>query len=273
MITQFINYQKQVRGLSPRTCDEYEKHLRQFATWARPQGLRWSTIKKQDVDRYTTERRETGLKPATVCLTVSVLRSIYRWMQHEGIMKTNPLQYSQSPKRAQTLPQPIDIVTIDKYLSSTPVDNADKMIHIFTALCTDTGMRIQEALDLDKTDIDFKNRSIRVHGKGNKERIVYYSKRFLEQMLKYCPLWQHGKLFAGFDQWTVRQMMSNYLGRWTTHPHPHQLRHTFATELLNNNMPIESVSRLLGHSSVQVTERYARLTNNKLQQEFTKYHS
>lgn len=273
MISKFIEYQKHVRGLSAGTCFEYEKNLREFVRWASPQGLRWSTITKQDVDRHSMEMSKQGMKPATIRLRVSCLRSFYRWMQHEGMMKENPLQFAQSPKGASTLPEPIKLEVIDKYLGQAPADKTDAMTHIFVALCTDTGMRIAEALDMDKTDIDFRARSIRVRGKGNKERIVYYGDRFLNQMLRYCPIWTHGHLFAGIDAWTMRTHVSNYLGRWTQHPHPHQLRHTFATEALNADVPIESVSRLLGHSSVQVTERYARLTNNKLRTDYSQiYH-
>lgn len=262
----------QVRGLSPRTCSEYEKNLRYFARWAGPRGLRWSTLTRSDVNDYIIDRREIGDKPATCKLAVSILRSFFRWMVNEGMLKENPLQYSQSPKTENKLPVPVDIKAIDMYLAAEPIDDRDKICKIFTALVTDTGLRIQEALDIDKTDIDFQAHSIKVKGKGNKERLVYYSNRLVDALCVNLQEWNHGKLFNGIDQLTMRQMVYEYLGRWIPKVHPHQLRHTFATECLNNGMRIETVSRLLGHSSVQVTERYARLVQPNIEKEYTENH-
>lgn len=274
MITEFINYQMQVRGLSPSTCFEYEKNLRAFASWARPQGLRWSTITKQDVDRHTIEERQRGIKPATIKMQVSVLRSFYKWLQHEGKMLVNPLQYVQSPKLEKHLPTPIEQQHIDHYLAEEPIDQMDRYCHLFVALCCDTGMRLHEAMNVEKADIDFTARTIRVRdGKGGKERIVYYSYRFTQELCKQLTNWTGGRLFGNIEDVAMRYAVYNYLGRWVVHAHPHRLRYTFAHEALNAGMPIETLSRILGHSSVQVTERYARLTQVSIENDYRKIYN
>lgn len=270
MITKFIEYEKQVRALSPRTCEEYEKELRAFAAWARPQGLRWSTISKHDIDAHVCELHERKLMPRTIRRRITAIRSFYRWMRNEGYLETNPAQYCQSPKPAYRLPQSANVDDIDKYLQSPAMNVVDATTHCAVAIMLETGMRLSELLNLHTEDFTKSNHSIRITGKGNKERIVYYSQRTANALNTYKRD-AHGAIFAGITDVAMRFAIYRYCGQYAKRIHPHMLRHTFAMTMLNNGMDIKTLAQLLGHASTTATEIYARATQPRVKSMYNKF--
>lgn len=264
MIREFIKYQNNVRGLSPRTLEEYEKNLKQFVTWAQPRGLRWSTICKQDIDSWTMEMTSSGIKAATVKQRISTLRTMFAWMEHEGMRADNPARYCQTPKIAEKLPSAADMDAIDAYLGTPSVTKEERDVKMLTAIICETGCRLSEALKMRKSD--FQQCGIRIKGKGGLERIVFYGHRTRNAIRAAAPTGD--ELFEGWSDVSIRYAMYRTLGTVIPSVHPHMLRHTFAMQALNNGIAINEVSQLLGHKHITTTQIYARAAVTTLQQHY-----
>ena len=270
MIKEFISYQRNVKGLSPRTCEEYSKNLSYFIAWAQPRKLRWSTIMKSDIDSWTMDMMLMGVKPATIRQRISVIRSCFGWMVNEGMLHLNPARYCQSPKTTKALPTAVDITKIDAYLETPAYTPQQQELHIAVALMIETGCRLHEVMMMRTQDFNKQTSSVRVSGKGSKERIVYYGARCKQQLNSY-KRHSTGKLITTMDDTTLRFEMYRELGKFCPHVHPHQLRHTFATEMLNNGMDLKTLSVLLGHESVKTTEIYARASEQRIHNQYSQF--
>lgn len=259
MIKEFCEYQRKVRGLAPRTCEEYEKSLKAFATWARPMGLRWSTITKQDIDKYIMQMTDWKLAASTIKGRVTALRTFFVYLVNDGKLTHNPAKWCQTPKRPEHLPQPAKVDKIDDYLATPAKNRKDAQMHMLTAILLETGLRISEALQLVPADFDFAEQSIMVMGKGNKMRKVFFGQRTLRQLSQYS--WRGAqRIFEDMTDEHARWLMYDFLGSYCPGIHPHQLRHTFACEQLNKGMSLTSLATLMGHTNIHTTEIYARAT-------------
>lgn len=267
MIQTYINYMTQVRAMSPRTCEEYEKELRAWARWASPRGLRWSTTTREDIENHVRTLTARGLKPATIKKRVTALRGLYAYMEHRHMIEQNPARYIQTPRILDTLPTTTDVRKVDEYLNATPIDAADIDVKLATALMLEAGLRLDETIRLERGDIDTTQRAIRVKGKGGKERITFYGQR-TAKLLYENRRWRQGRILDIELGTTLRWAMYKYAGKYAKRIHPHELRHTFACEKLNAGMSLKTLSQLMGHASTATTERYARMSIETLKREY-----
>ena len=264
MIKEYLNYAKNVRGLAPRTIEEYSKNLKEFVRYARPKGLTWSTITAIDVDTWTGTMSQQGLAVQTIKERVSTLRCFFRWMVRQQLVSVNPAQFASTPRRHSKLPTHCDSKLIDNWLMEPAQTPQEATVKVATAIMLDTGLRLTECLQLRQQDFDQERQTIKVTGKGFKERYVCYGKRTIEACSKYrCSSTDH--LFAGITGHQLRVMMSETLGKVVERVHPHLLRHTFAYDQLENGMPLENLSVLMGHTNTATTEIYARPSLKKTQ--------
>lgn len=255
MIPNFLEYQRANKGLADSTINNYRKDLRAFVEYAKPLGLRWSTITRHDLDNYVSFMREQ-YQPRTIKRRVEVLRLLYTWAIHQGLLEQNPAQYTQTPKFNQDLPKAADESAVLSYLESTPMNRTSMLVHVVVALILDTGMRIGEVLSLDGRDIDTATQSIKVKGKGRKERIVYYGQNF--EKYAHIVSQRQGRIFDTPDI-TLRFMMANEIPGC----HPHAIRHLFAVRQLNRGMDLKTLGTLMGHKHVTTTEIYAQMRNER----------
>lgn len=260
MIQEFINYQQKVKNLSGNTLRSYETDLKSFTHWAAAHELRWSTIEQQHITDYMAELHDRGKRPATIKRHLSAIRNCLAFAMHQGWLTKNAAFYVESPKLEDTLPQAADEQQIVGYLSNEPRTEQSEVIHALVALLYETGLRIQEALDLRLEDFDPVAHTIRIHGKGRKERIVGYGQRTIEHCVRIAGRYgQH--LFPAWGQETMRFRF--YAELRAAHTHPHAIRHLWATKMLTKGANINNISLLMGHKSVKTTERYAKLTNSQ----------
>lgn len=264
MIAEYIQYLEQVRGLSPRTCEEYRKNLGYFVSWAGNRQLRWSTIEQQHIEEYVIQLHTEGIEAATIKQRVSTLRSLFRWMQHRNMRKDNPARMVATPKLADRLPTGIDAELVGAWIDKPAMTLEEGAVKMLTAIILETGCRLNEALGIKRHD--FADGGILIRGKGGKERLVFYGKRTMESIRKYCPQCEH--LFEGWTDIEMRYAMYRTLGREVKGIHPHQLRHAFAMTLLSKGMPIDEVSQLLGHKYITTTQRYTRATMPTIQHHY-----
>ena len=264
MIYTFIQYLRFNRGLSENTTKSYEDGLRDFARWINvtAPGTRWSQVTKEQIDEYVAGLVADDYKPATIKQHISALRTFYKTCMAMGMLKHNPARYVSTPKLGITLPKTIERDAIAAALNDANTDNETKGA---IAIIYETGIRLQELLDLRPSDVDATNQAIKISGKGRKERTVYYG----ELTKQYGRYW-HGERHT---QREVRHAVYNAL-----RPHsnaeqlsPHALRHTYASTLLNNGMGITAISKLMGHKNQATTERYAQLANKSALELYKQY--
>lgn len=273
MIQDFTQYLINNRGYSVNTATAYDDDLRQFARFLKTIRLdiRWRDVTKADVNRFVATLHEYGRANATIRRKVSAIRTFYDYAKAQGFpCESNPARFVQMPKLGKQLPKCVEMSAVRKALHSpgTPLKTRCQM-----ALMIETGIRLQELLNTEWQDVDTHARTLKVHGKGNKERTVYYSDTtayYLGQM----PGTKEGKLFPNDDPRGVRREVFYTLKPWSNARQlsPHALRHTFATEMLNNGAKLETVRDLLGHESVKTTERYTHVAQPTLFKEYQQFH-
>lgn len=264
MIYTFCNYLELNRGLSHNTVKAYREALTDFVEFAKRThpGISWRKVTKSIIDEYVVEMVAEESAPATIKQHISALRTFFKTCQAMGAMTENPARFVSTPKLRECLPKTIEREAIKAALDNPTGNNQAKAA---IAIIYETGIRLQELLDLEAKDIDPKTKTIRIHGKGNKERTVYYG----ELTQKYGRCWR-GKQHT---QRGVRRLVFEALRPYTKSPQvsPHALRHTFASELLNNGMSITAISKLLGHEHIETTEIYAKLANQTTRNLYNQY--
>lgn len=264
MTEQFLRYQKEVKGLSELTIEEYRKDLKEFVSYASAKGLRWSTTTAEDLTMYVATLAEKKYQPATIRRRIATIKQIFKFGYHHFGLPTNPAAQLESPKLAKKLPKAANKEDYLTYLSLVPTTERSLFIHAFVALILETGMRISEALTLQTSQIDRKMKGILLRGKGAKERVVYFGELTSYHLFQYLGS-RMGQVFTGHDAQEVRRMLIDELHGIIEHPFPHQIRHTYATEALNSGMDIYTLRQLLGHESVVTTERYLDSPSKNLQ--------
>lgn len=264
MIQTFCNYLTYNRGLSRNTISSYAESLHSFARFINMNyhGTRWSCVTKHMIDEYVTTLCEMRYKQTTIKLHISALRTFYKTCMAMGTLDVNPARYVSTPRLGERLPKVIETQAIKRALedpTTTPTARA------VIAIVFETGMRMCELQKLQREDIDSVNRCIRVHGKGNKERIVYYG----ELTCQHGRYWRAGV----YSDREVRRQVFNALKPHSKAPQlsPHAIRHTFASQLINNGMTMEAIRKLLGHEHLATTEIYAQMSNATAKQQYLQY--
>ena len=219
---------------------------------------------------------------------ISSLKSFFKFHLKQGNCLSSPMATIISPKIKKRLPQYVEEKDINTLFSHMgfPDDWGGKTHRLLMLLFYSTGIRQAELVNLKETQIDFSNRSIKVLGKGNKERVLPVNKELLEQIKNYTDLKrvafekfddsfvfindQGKKLYPKY----VYNAVNKYLTAVTTieKKSPHVLRHTFATHLMNNGADLNAVKELLGHSSLAATQVYTHNTIEKLKNVYKKAH-
>lgn len=258
MLTRFENYLRNIKGYSERTCSEYLKDLKGFAKWAKTykEDARWSTLTRSDIDEYITMRAKEGIKPATTNRELASISALYRYFIREGLMTSNPARFQSRRKQGEHLPNTIPSEDLRKaYAHSVGV------VHVWIGLLSTTGIRISELLGLNWEDIDFNACSLEIHGKGNKDRIVYTTAEYLDLMRQaYERNPTEGRIFR-YNERDARHMIWEALKPWSRAKQlsPHAIRHTFATTLARQGVNVATIATILGHNRISTTQKYIDL--------------
>lgn len=313
LIDQFVSYLRFERHFSPYTARCYTADLRQYTNYlASGNGTVTDTpaepIDAQLVDQriagadavvirgYLTQLDGLGYSPATVARKIATLRSLYKWMHNRGLIGSNPMLMIRTPKQTKRLPKAISVEQIDKLLSMP--DNRDTLGARDRAILEtlySTGVRVSELVDLDRSDLDQPEQTLRIRGKGKKERMVPLGSHALAAIRNYLTLLEPDPRFAELRQRSmtsetiplfvnknggrlssrsVRRKLDKYLSSAGLDPSisPHTLRHSFATHLLDNGADLRSVQELLGHQSLSTTQIYTHLSSMRLRTSYDQAH-
>jgi len=286
-IEQFLDYLANERNVSTRTLTNYRHALTGFSNG--PDFHGWREESADDFRRYLFALSKRSLARATVRLHFAALRSFYRFLGERHGLPRNPLKEVQLPKVQRKLPIVLTPKQIDELLTAplraerepqAPAWAPSRDIAIME-LFYSSGLRLAELVSLDVNDVDTITESVRVLGKGRKERIVPVGIPALEAIQRYrqAARIERGPLFVSklrkrMSPRAIWALLRKHL-RQTSIPlkiSPHKLRHTFATHMLDAGADLRSVQSLLGHASLSTTQIYTHVTVERLKRAYEEAH-
>jgi integrase/recombinase XerC len=290
-IQDFLNYLRFQKRYSPHTSISYETDLTEFFQFLATEemgDLPLASIKATYVRTWLASLKEAGRSAKTINRKISALKSFFKFQLKKGIIATSPMVTVVSPKVSKRLPQYVEQQQMDTLFNHVEFpDNWEGITHrLILLLLYNTGMRRAELTGLRESQVDAANNSLKVLGKGNKERIIPVSSSLMSQVQQYMAakrtqfeatdtafLLLTGKGKPLYDRY-VYSIVKQYLSLITTieKKSPHILRHTFATHLTSNGADLNAVKELLGHSSLAATQVYTHNTIARLKDAHKKAH-
>lgn len=294
MISRYKEYLAVERNYSEYTVNGYIKDIEEFYLYLKSDNFgNLLTIVKGNVPRYYLSYLSTslGLKKKSIARKLSSLRTFYRYLEREGIIDENPFDMIETPKADKVLPKVLyknEVNNIfDSIDTSTAVGKRDILI---MELLYGSGLRVSELCSLEESSIDYSNGMIKVFGKGHKERYVPMNSHIVKALREYIeiarpelvlknelkdtPLLLVNKRGGPLTTRGVRVILDNIIDRAAehTHIHPHMLRHSFATHLLDGGADLRSVQEMLGHANLSTTQIYTHVSNEQLKREYMDKH-
>lgn len=290
-IQEFLNYLNNEKRYSPNTLIAYEKDLLQFQRFLKSDGTNNDLLKAthQDVEYYVSFLAEQNDQRDTMSRKISAIRSFFNFYLKRQKITVNPTEGVILRQNQKKLPRFFYENEMAELFAATngqkPLDIRNRAI---LELLYATGMRVQELSDLTLEQLDFNVDLVLIHGKGNKDRYVpfgNYAKEALKTYLNEARPVLLVKNPAGSDFVFLNNRGQKITSRGityvldeiikqtslTTKIHPHMLRHTFATHLLNHGADLRTVQELLGHASLSTTQMYTHVTTSHLQQDYDKF--
>jgi len=288
LAAEFLEFMEVERRSSERTLANYELALRQFREWRTPfKG--WSELTADDFRAFLFDlmKRERGR--ATIRLQFAALRSFFKWLTRRRGWQANPLLEVQLPKREKKLPVVLTVTQVEAMLALPLSLEKSKRDAVWAPerdtaileLFYSTGMRLSELVGLNVADIDTYTETVRVFGKGKKERLCPVGSKALEAVQRYrAKAGVHdGALFLSKlrTRITAQSVDDVIMKYWRAsglpvHLTPHKLRHSFATHLLNNGADLRSVQELLGHASLSTTQIYTHVSTQRMKEVYEAAH-
>lgn len=272
-IAPFLSHLENVKRYSPHTLHAYKEDLGQFLDYCATikEVKDFPDITSKIIREWIVILMSKGHKATTTRRKLSVLRTFFKYLMREGRLSEDPTETILLPKTGRRLPVFVPDYQMDELLDSDEFQGGFRELRDRLVLLTAyyTGMRRSELVGLKVRDIDFAGKSLVITGKGNKQRLLPLANELLEDMQCYLEerekrvQQEHGYFFITdkgtpvYDKFIYR-LVVRYLGKVTTlsKRSPHVLRHTFATQLLNNGACIEAIRALLGHTDLSATQIY-----------------
>lgn len=297
MVDGFLNYLTHERAYSPHTVKSYGSDLREFEAYlVNTENILKLTDADADlIRRWAVAMMERGHMATTVNRKLSSLRTYYKYLLRQGVIKVSPMQNVRGPKKKKPLPQFVRESDMDRLLDDTLTDESWSGVRerVIIQLFYETGIRLAELVGLNEEDVDFNRKTIKVTGKRDKQRVVPIGDGLLESLRKYVgmkrervvdnggfpmadcltPLFITDKGLRVYRGW-VYELVRRNLSQVVTlkKRSPHVLRHSFATAMLNNSADLEAVKELMGHESVSTTQIYTHTTFEELKKVYSQAH-
>ncbi len=272
-VARFGRHLATERRTSPHTVSSYAQDLAALVRFCDAQVLpEWAGLDAQHVRVFAAKSHAAGLAPRSIQRRLSAVRSFFRFLIRERVLQSNPAQEIRAPKAAHRLPRTLDPDQMARLLElpgSGPLVARDRAL---MELFYSSGLRLAELAGLDVADVDLKDRTVRVVGKGDKTRIVPVGRLAIEALGKWAM--ERGAIAGG-------KTAALFVGRGGTrlgpraiqvrvaywarrrglpmHVHPHLFRHSFASHLLESSGDLRGVQELLGHANLSTTQIYTHL--------------
>jgi integrase/recombinase XerD len=289
----YLDHLRVERGLSAATIRAYDSDLRAFGSQA-PGIERWATEPDPALAHLAALGRPPGaLRPSSIRRKAAAIRAFYGFCAGEELITVDVADRLELPRAVVGLPEVLGVDEVAALLDATPVDTPVGIRdRAFLELLYASGLRVSEALGLDRVDLSTDAETVRVTGKGDRERVVPVGDICLAALDRYVrevrPDWlarggkpgrrggplflsPRGRRMGRMEAWRVVQRSAERAGL-TGHVTPHTLRHSFATHLLEGGADLRVVQELLGHASITTTQLYTHLTGERIRQVYARAH-
>ncbi len=285
LLCDFLTYLEKEKRYSSHTISAYREDLETFFEFL--EGIGPEKVTKEDIRLFLGHLLRHGMARRSVARKLASIRAFFKYLLHRGVMEKNPAWTLRAPKIEKRLPHALPMEGVIRVLDSIPsqkiLDVRDRAI---LELFYGSGIRVSELARLNLQDVNLEQGSIRVYGKGGKERIIPLGKvtvsvlkTYLEVRHAFSPSSGESAFFLNSRgrRLTTRGIQLLVWKRFSPFIHqgtlsPHLLRHSFATHLLEQGADLESVKELLGHASLSTTQMYTHLTSNRLKQVYRQAH-
>ncbi len=272
-IGRYLAHLRTERRLSPHTEAAYRRDLESLTAYCDSEKIAgWKQIDNFHVRTFAAREHRDGLGPRSVQRRLSALRGFFNYLIREKLLEANPAADIRAPKAAKRLPKTLDVDQVASLLARKPTDALTRRDLAMLELLYSSGLRLAELAGLDVLDLDLADRTVRVLGKGSKTRVLPVGKQAVTALRAWLSERQglvkdgSGALFVGQNGRRLgARAIQRRIGRWAAASnlnvpvHPHLLRHSFATHLLESSRDLRGVQELLGHADISTTQVYTHL--------------
>jgi integrase/recombinase XerD len=288
-LKNFLIYLSAEKGLSRNTVESYNFDLRKFRDFLKSGDGELSSFSRADIIDFIERLRDEGYSASSICRFVSSVRSLCKYLLVENIIKEDPSETLQAPRKWERLPKSLSKSEVRSFLESglslklsEPTTVRD---FVMFELLYSSGLRVSELVSLKLEDINFEAGFLRVLGKGSKERIVPVNMRAIERIKSYMArqrmeilkrrrspylfVTNRARPMTRQRFWQTIKRIGRKLGIEIS---PHTMRHSFATHLLEGGADLRSLQKMLGHSDISTTQIYTKVTTDRLKQVYSKHH-
>jgi integrase/recombinase XerD len=281
-IDDFCIYLSSERGLALNTLESYGRDVKDFMRFLNLHGIvNWPSVELDHIIHFLGLKKEEEYASSSICRSLIAIKVFFKFLKRENIIPLNTTVLLETPKLWQLIPDVLTVEEMEKILSlpdrETKEGSRDAAILEILYAC---GLRVSELCGLKIQDVD--DTTIKVCGKGSKERIVPIGKKAIEALDRYLNFRDCERQEALFvskfnkpiDRVTVWSIVRKYVGKAgiTKSISPHSFRHTFATHLLDNGADLRVIQDLLGHASINSTDRYTHISSHRLHEAFNTFH-
>ena len=270
---------------APKTVDAYKRDLRALEDWL---GGPPSKATSEDLERWLADLRAAGLSPATIARRVAAVRSLFRHLILLGARTDSPAAALELPRRRRRLPRTLSAAEAQRLIEAAPGTTPRSLRdRALVELLYGAGLRVSEAVGLGKTDVDLERRLVACTGKGGKERVVPVGRHAIEALRRYLAhgrpyldrrhrpelfLNAQGGALTRAGAFLILRKLAERAGLEPERVHPHLLRHSFATHLLEGGADLRSVQEMLGHADIATTQIYTHVQGERLQRLVAEHH-
>ena len=285
LVNSFLRHLSLERRLSPRTVEAYGRDLKDMAAWLNQHRLGWLQLGQAQVRAWAAQRHRQGLSAKSLQRRLAALRAFYRYLKREGQVDGNPAMGVRAPKAERKLPATLDVDQMTQLLELPGGDTLALRDQAMMELLYSSGLRLAELVSLDLADLDHQDAMLEVTGKGGKTRRLPIGSKALEAIGRWL---QARPSLAAADEQALfisqrgrrlspRSVQSRLAKRALEqgsprHVHPHLLRHSFASHLLESSGDLRAVQELLGHADISTTQIYTHLDFQHLAQVYDQAH-
>lgn len=286
-LQKFVDHLKNEKRLSPHTTSSYSRDLEQFFKYCQANQVnRWRDCNAVFIRSFVAAKHRNGLGGRSIQRHIAAVRSFFNYLIREDVLKVNPVIGITAPKAERKLPSPLDVDQVSQLLRHQDTDNPLVIRDLaMLELVYSSGLRLAELVSLNVDDIDFQEATLPIIGKGSKTRVLPVGGVALQKVKQWlavrgalCDASQRA-LFVSrrgqrISERTVQQRFKNWgiQKALDSHLHPHRLRHSFASHLLESSGDLRAVQELLGHSDISTTQIYTHLDFQHLADVYDRAH-
>ena len=285
-LAEFIRHLASEKRHSPRTCDSYQRDLLRLADWLGRSGfVAWQRVTNHDLRRYVATLSREGLSGRSIARHLSATRRFYQFLLREKLASDNPALDIRAPKSGRRLPRVADVDQLNHLLDGQPDDPLEVRDLCMFELMYSSGLRLAELASLDLDTVDVRSGEVRVMGKGGKERLLPVGRKAIAAIQAWLPYraalandgeaalfvsqrgerLSHRSIQARLSRWGISRGADQKL-------HPHLLRHSFASHMLESSGDLRAVQELLGHADIATTQVYTHLDFQHLARVYDQSH-